>query len=148
MKLKIPSHLRGNNGSSSLNILILGDQPHMCEDIKTRDPTAGDGEYVLYPTAASMHGCPTKIYCSNMASGSPLEFVTLPTLNEGNYPKVHTMTCIEELPYLFRLGVGSQGNYLYSKIRIHVKVRKGSCKASTIKSRVCNDAYIWEVVDT
>ncbi|XP_046336159.1 A disintegrin and metalloproteinase with thrombospondin motifs 20-like [Haliotis rufescens] len=102
-------------------IIYHRDQPHMCEDIKTRDPTAGDGEYVLYPTAASMHGCPTKIYCSNMASGSPLEFVTLPTLNEGNYPEVHTMNCTEEIPYLSGFGVGSEGNYLYSKIRIHVK---------------------------
>ncbi|XP_048250674.1 A disintegrin and metalloproteinase with thrombospondin motifs 9-like [Haliotis rufescens] len=90
--------------------------PQSCSDVKKTDPTATDGEYWIYPDAPTFLGCPTKIYCHDMASGSPREYVSLTVTNTGEYPGVQDLICKD----IENTITGRVTNF--SKIRVDVKV--------------------------
>ncbi|XP_071092867.1 A disintegrin and metalloproteinase with thrombospondin motifs 9-like [Haliotis cracherodii] len=89
--------------------------PQSCSDVKETEPTATDGEYWIYPDAPTFLGCPTKIYCHDMASGPPKEYVSLTVTNTGEFPSVQNTFCSGETSY--------PGGFTYfSKIRVDIKM--------------------------
>ncbi|XP_078607085.1 uncharacterized protein LOC144879470 [Branchiostoma floridae x Branchiostoma japonicum] len=55
-----------------------------CHEAKAMNPTGGDGEYTLYPFTACTD-VSISVYCHNMASENPEEFLSLPSGPEKNY---------------------------------------------------------------
>ncbi|XP_078667403.1 uncharacterized protein LOC144909206 [Branchiostoma floridae x Branchiostoma belcheri] len=55
-----------------------------CYEMKLLDPRNEDGVYTLYPFSACQN-VPISVYCHNMASGNPEEFLSLPSGQENNY---------------------------------------------------------------
>ncbi|CAH1276936.1 LPA, partial [Branchiostoma lanceolatum] len=55
-----------------------------CHEAKGMNPTGGDGEYTIYPFTTCTD-VSIRVYCHNMASGNPEEFLTLPSGPENNY---------------------------------------------------------------
>ncbi|XP_066273807.1 uncharacterized protein [Branchiostoma lanceolatum] len=56
----------------------------LCHEAKAMNPTGGDGEYTIYPFTTCTD-VSIRVYCHNMASGNPEEFLTLPSGPENNY---------------------------------------------------------------
>ncbi|XP_067667480.1 A disintegrin and metalloproteinase with thrombospondin motifs 20-like [Haliotis asinina] len=90
--------------------------PQSCSEVKEMNPTSADGEYWIYPSASTFLGCPTKIYCHDMASESPREYVSLTVNNSGEYPNVQDLTCRG-----FEKNIAGHVTN-FSKIRVDVKV--------------------------
>ncbi|XP_067667481.1 A disintegrin and metalloproteinase with thrombospondin motifs 9-like [Haliotis asinina] len=93
--------------------------PRSCSEVKEINPTATDGEYWIYPSATTFLGCPTKIYCHDMASESPREYVSLTVTNSGEYPNVQDLLCSGT-----ETNIAGHAATNFSKIRVDIKVMK------------------------
>ncbi|NJO17525.1 MAG: hypothetical protein HC877_17850 [Thioploca sp.] len=85
--------------------LVSAQLPESCQDILTADPSASDGEYAIYPERQIF-----PVYCHNMASGTPEEYLTLQNTG-GNFNFSQ-----------YRAGGASPGTTVvtyYTKIRFH-----------------------------
>ncbi|KAI8487888.1 hypothetical protein Bbelb_343360 [Branchiostoma belcheri] len=61
-----------------------GPRAAACSEMKSLNPAAGDGEYTLYPFPMD-NDVSIRVYCHDMASGSPKEFLSLPAGPDENY---------------------------------------------------------------
>ncbi|XP_067655921.1 A disintegrin and metalloproteinase with thrombospondin motifs 9-like [Haliotis asinina] len=87
--------------------------PTSCAEVKHRGISSTDGEFWLdfgkNQTA--------RIYCYNMQSTNPQEFITLAKPNRGYYPDVQNLRCNREKP-LAKPGCGTR---IFTKIRIELQ---------------------------
>lgn len=87
-------------------------KPGNCSDLKKCNPSYSDGEYWLYPPIYG--GEKVKIYCNNLNSNEPGDFVTL---YENNYSVLNTTTqnggCNTLRPH------AEDTKSHFSKIRVH-----------------------------
>ena len=96
--------------------------PRSCSDVLTLRPAARDGEYWLYPDESSFGGCPTPVYCHNMNSTTPTEFISLVSLNAGDYPLKSKYYCSTELNYILSGDNSLTGYTTFTKIRVIAEV--------------------------
>ena len=89
-----------------------------CSELKTCNSQYSDGEYWLNP--APFGTTRVKIYCHNMNSGSPVEYVTLNVINRGYYPRKSSQECNGEITPGCATGAGET---MYNKIRVNIQVR-------------------------
>ncbi|XP_078611054.1 tryptase-like [Branchiostoma floridae x Branchiostoma japonicum] len=61
-----------------------GHKPTSCAEAKSLLSNANDGEYTLYPFSTDSDVA-LRVYCHDMASGEPKEFLTLPSGPDENY---------------------------------------------------------------
>ncbi|XP_035660181.1 uncharacterized protein LOC118404906 [Branchiostoma floridae] len=61
-----------------------GDKPTSCVEAKSLLSNANDGEYTLYPFSTDSD-VSLRVYCHDMASAEPKEFLTLPSGPDENY---------------------------------------------------------------
>eukprot|EP00058_Branchiostoma_floridae_P006700 XP_002592188.1 hypothetical protein BRAFLDRAFT_88075 [Branchiostoma floridae] len=61
-----------------------GHKPTSCAEAKSLRSNANDGEYILYPFSTDSDVA-LRVYCHDMASGEPKEFLTLPSGPDENY---------------------------------------------------------------
>ncbi|XP_046556014.1 A disintegrin and metalloproteinase with thrombospondin motifs 9-like isoform X1 [Haliotis rubra] len=92
--------------------------PTSCAEIKECDPSSTDGEYWIRLPNFDLYK--TRIYCHNMTTDNPLEYLTLPTPNHGVFPNVSNKHCQRETP-LEGTCVGNSGETFYSKIRVVIQ---------------------------
>ncbi|XP_066301926.1 uncharacterized protein [Branchiostoma lanceolatum] len=59
-------------------------KPASCSEVRSLNPKYGDGEYTLYPFTTNKD-ISLRVYCHDMASGNPKEFLTLPKGPDENY---------------------------------------------------------------
>ncbi|XP_046350236.2 A disintegrin and metalloproteinase with thrombospondin motifs 9-like [Haliotis rufescens] len=97
-----------------------GKPVHACSDVKKVDPNAGDGEYWIHTDAPSFIGYPSKIFCHNMNSGSPQEFVTLPFTKTAVFPQLTNQYCMQETTVMSGNGIQNVGTTHFSKIRVNI----------------------------
>ncbi|KAI8490377.1 hypothetical protein Bbelb_316450 [Branchiostoma belcheri] len=64
--------------------LRSGPRAASCSEMKSLNPAAGDGEYTLYPFPMD-NDVSLRVYCHDMASGNPKEFLSLPAGRDENY---------------------------------------------------------------
>ncbi|XP_019643715.1 PREDICTED: uncharacterized protein LOC109484793 [Branchiostoma belcheri] len=62
----------------------VGPRAASCSEMKSLNPAAGDGEYTLYPFPMD-NDVSIRVYCHDMASGNPKEFLSLPAGPDENY---------------------------------------------------------------
>ncbi|MFY0527985.1 GON domain-containing protein [Archangium gephyra] len=96
-----------NGRSAQLQLQYRPSTPASCQDIKTANPAAADGEYVLYVNGDAAR--PWTAWCKDMA-GAPKEYLSLPStgpsLNYSQYTAgVHN-------------GGGTNVRTLFTKVRI------------------------------
>ncbi|XP_067665123.1 A disintegrin and metalloproteinase with thrombospondin motifs 9-like [Haliotis asinina] len=89
--------------------------PSSCLEVKQCGPSSADGEYWIRLPNFDFY--PIRIYCHNMTSGNPEEFLTLHHENYGIYPSKTNRHCKGET-YLYQTCEGRQGEVWYSKIRV------------------------------
>ena len=89
-----------------------------CSELKTCNSQYSDGEYWL--NRAPFGTTRVKIYCHNMNSGSPVEYVTLNVINRGYYPRKSSQECNGEVTPGCATGAGET---MYNKIRVNIQVR-------------------------
>ncbi|XP_071112251.1 A disintegrin and metalloproteinase with thrombospondin motifs 9-like [Haliotis cracherodii] len=89
-----------------------------CGKVKECHPSSPDGEYWLRLLNFDLYR--TRIYCYNMNTDTPLEYLTLPTPNYGIYPKVGNVLCSAEIG-LTGTCTGSGGEVWYNKIRVRIQ---------------------------
>ncbi|XP_078573091.1 uncharacterized protein LOC144859951 [Branchiostoma floridae x Branchiostoma japonicum] len=102
-----------------------------CSEVKSLNPEADDGEYTLYPFATDKD-VSLRVYCHDMASGSPKEFLTLPSGPDDNYAIVFAdrmadggrCTGALQDPYASRAGTTK-----FSKLRIKFE----NCRVEVIR---------------
>ncbi|XP_046556050.1 uncharacterized protein LOC124265302 [Haliotis rubra] len=92
--------------------------PTSCAEAKECDPSSTDGEYWLRIPHFGLYR--TRIYCHNMNTSNPVEYMTLPSPNYGIYPAVANQNCAGETPLRYSC-VGSGGEWWYMKIRIDIE---------------------------
>ncbi|KAI8500221.1 hypothetical protein Bbelb_217870 [Branchiostoma belcheri] len=63
---------------------LLSADPASCLDVKSSRRSAQDGEYTLYPLSFC-GDTPFRVYCHNMSSDNPQEFLTLPAGPDNNF---------------------------------------------------------------
>ncbi|XP_067676465.1 A disintegrin and metalloproteinase with thrombospondin motifs 9-like [Haliotis asinina] len=83
-----------------------------CAELQDKFKITTDADYWLYP--AMFDGRPVKVYCNNMGSAFPHEYITLPNYNGGFTPGVSNPFCG---PTEFPTGFG-EGVYQFLKIRV------------------------------
>ncbi|XP_035686690.1 uncharacterized protein LOC118422928 isoform X2 [Branchiostoma floridae] len=59
-----------------------------CSELKSVDPASKDGEYTLHPFS-TCQDISLRVYCHNMASERPEEFLTLPSGPEKNFANIY-----------------------------------------------------------
>ncbi|XP_066288979.1 uncharacterized protein [Branchiostoma lanceolatum] len=99
--------------------MLTGHKATSCSEEKSLNQADEDGEYTLYPFATSKDVA-LRVYCHDMASGNPKEFLTLPNGPDENYAIVFSdrlaqgWRCTGALqnPY------GRAGTTKFSKLRI------------------------------
>ena len=89
-----------------------------CSELKTCNSQYSGGEYWLNP--APFGTTRVKIYCHNMNSGSPVEYVTLNVINTGLYPNKSNSWCKGEEN--LSVNCAGAGETQYQKIRVHIEV--------------------------
>ncbi|XP_067682698.1 A disintegrin and metalloproteinase with thrombospondin motifs 9-like [Haliotis asinina] len=89
-------------------------KPSRCSEVKAC--CRGDGEYWIYPSI--FKGYRVRIYCHNMNSDTPTEYVTLPALNVGFYPNAREPACDGNV---VPLHFNKYGVSTYSKIRVDIQ---------------------------
>ncbi|XP_041346713.1 complement factor H-related protein 3-like, partial [Gigantopelta aegis] len=87
-----------------------------CSEVKACNSQYGDGEYWIYP--APYGTTKVKIYCRDMNSSSPTEFVTLNVENVGYSPRLANPHCQTEAYHNCTQGGGKTH---YSKIRVRIQ---------------------------
>ncbi|XP_046362262.2 sushi, von Willebrand factor type A, EGF and pentraxin domain-containing protein 1-like isoform X2 [Haliotis rufescens] len=90
-------------------------EPNTCASVKKCNAKK-DGEYWIYPTL--LKGASLKVYCYNMKSRSPMDYITLVKRNYANYPATRNTKCTGKdvpLPKPNKSGVTT-----FSKVRIYV----------------------------
>eukprot|EP00058_Branchiostoma_floridae_P015298 XP_002600786.1 hypothetical protein BRAFLDRAFT_95072 [Branchiostoma floridae] len=102
-----------------------------CSHIKLLNPTAEDGEYTLFPFPNNV---PLRVYCHDMASENPKEFLSLPSGPDENYAIVFPDRLTDasggqctgplQQPYTARAGTTK-----FSKLRIKVE----NCRVEVIR---------------
>ncbi|XP_071112089.1 A disintegrin and metalloproteinase with thrombospondin motifs 9-like [Haliotis cracherodii] len=95
--------------------------PSSCAEVKECDPSSTDGEYWLRLLNFDLYR--TRIYCYNMNTDTPVEYLTLPTPNYGIYPNVSNNGCYQETSLVLNCK-GSGGEAFYHKIRVHIENMK------------------------
>eukprot|EP00058_Branchiostoma_floridae_P009843 XP_002595331.1 hypothetical protein BRAFLDRAFT_87568 [Branchiostoma floridae] len=65
-------------------LVFLSHKPTSCAEAKSLRSNANDGEYILYPFSTDSDVA-LRVYCHDMASGTPNEFLALPSGPEENY---------------------------------------------------------------
>ncbi|XP_071109996.1 A disintegrin and metalloproteinase with thrombospondin motifs 20-like [Haliotis cracherodii] len=88
-----------------------------CKELQLANSNATDSDYWLYPAASHVHYNIVKVYCYDMGTSNPQEYISLPTPNTGEYPNETYQKCVT---HVFTLTgcPGNQGIYTYSKIKI------------------------------
>ncbi|XP_046351951.2 uncharacterized protein LOC124132213 [Haliotis rufescens] len=92
--------------------------PTSCAEVKACEPSSTDGEYWLRLLNFDLYR--TRIYCHNMSTANPVEFLTLPTPNYGVFPNVSNAKCNGETPLVGNC-VGNSGEIWYNKIRVAIQ---------------------------
>ncbi|XP_067686035.1 A disintegrin and metalloproteinase with thrombospondin motifs 9-like [Haliotis asinina] len=92
--------------------------PTSCAEIKECDPSSTDGEYWIRLPNFDLYR--TRLYCHNMTTDNPSEYLTLPTPNYGVFPDVSNKNCQGEGP-LEGNCVGRSGETFYNKIRVVIE---------------------------
>ncbi|XP_035686749.1 uncharacterized protein LOC118422970 [Branchiostoma floridae] len=59
-----------------------------CSEVKSTNPASKDGEYTLHPFS-TCQDISLRVYCHNMASKEPEEFLTLPSGPESNFANIY-----------------------------------------------------------
>ncbi|KAI8520704.1 hypothetical protein Bbelb_004580, partial [Branchiostoma belcheri] len=118
------------------------DQEASCSEVKSSFPALKDGEYTLHPFSTCEH-VSLRVYCHNMASEQPEEFLTLPSGPDNNFANIfadrlranYGGRCNGPLqdPY-----ARSAGTTKFSKIRI---------KFENSKVKVIRDDYTFASTD-
>ncbi|XP_046360252.1 A disintegrin and metalloproteinase with thrombospondin motifs 20-like [Haliotis rufescens] len=90
--------------------------PSSCREVKQCAPTSGDGEYWIRLPNFDFYR--TRVYCNNMSSGNPKEYLTLKYKNYGIFPNKTNKVCQGETN-LYPTCEGRDGEVWYSKIRVH-----------------------------
>ncbi|XP_041367095.1 uncharacterized protein LOC121381805 [Gigantopelta aegis] len=88
-----------------------------CAALKACDVNAVDEEYWLFP--AILQGQKVKVYCSDMTSATPKEYITLEGDNYGQSPNISNKNCEGETQSKVPNLVGESS---YTKIRINLTV--------------------------
>ncbi|XP_067687749.1 A disintegrin and metalloproteinase with thrombospondin motifs 9-like [Haliotis asinina] len=96
----------------------IGSFVSACAKVKECDPSSPDGEYWLRLPNFDLYR--TRIYCHNMNTNNPLEYLSLPTPNYGIYPEVSNARCNGETG-LSGNCVGEGGEVWYNKIRVKIE---------------------------
>ncbi|XP_046577116.1 A disintegrin and metalloproteinase with thrombospondin motifs 9-like [Haliotis rubra] len=96
--------------------------PTSCADVKQCAPTSGDGEYWIYLLNFNM--AKARIYCHNMGSTKPSDYLTLPVVNYGNYPNIRNPVCQGEAQGLVQSCEGTYGEVWFSKVKINTSSLK------------------------
>ncbi|XP_067685966.1 A disintegrin and metalloproteinase with thrombospondin motifs 9-like [Haliotis asinina] len=91
--------------------------PTSCADVKQCAPTSGDGEYWIY--LSKFHMAKARIYCHNMDSTKPSDYLSLPVVNYGNYPNIRNPVCQGEAEGLVQSCTGTYGEVWFSKVKIN-----------------------------
>ncbi|KAI8501946.1 hypothetical protein Bbelb_203580 [Branchiostoma belcheri] len=76
----------GGSGKPSRGVYCVSNchKATSCSEVKSVNPAADDGEYTLHPFSAD-NDVSLRVYCHDMTSGNPKEFLTLPAGPEENY---------------------------------------------------------------
>ncbi|XP_046351953.2 A disintegrin and metalloproteinase with thrombospondin motifs 9-like [Haliotis rufescens] len=92
--------------------------PSSCAEVKECDPSSTDGEYWLRLLNFDLYR--TRIYCHNMNTDTPVEYLTLLTPNYGIYPNVTNIGCNQETSLVLDCK-GRGGEAFYHKIRVLIE---------------------------
>ncbi|XP_071079109.1 A disintegrin and metalloproteinase with thrombospondin motifs 9-like [Haliotis cracherodii] len=109
-------------------------KPSKCSEVKSC--CRGDGEYWIYPPV--FQGERTRIYCHNMSSEVPTEYVTLPAPNVGFYPNANDANCDGNI---IPLNAPRYGLTTFRRIRVDIQtmtVDVRDKRFATSSSRVNN----------
>ncbi|XP_035673972.1 uncharacterized protein LOC118414203 [Branchiostoma floridae] len=82
--LQLLEELKQEIDTSLLSRRNNGHKPTSCSEEKSLRPDANDGEYTLYPFSTD-RDVALRVYCHDMASLKPKEFLTLPSGPDENY---------------------------------------------------------------
>ncbi|XP_046376653.2 A disintegrin and metalloproteinase with thrombospondin motifs 9-like [Haliotis rufescens] len=93
--------------------------PSSCADVKQCAPKSDDGEYWIYLRDFNM--VKARIYCHNMASTEPSDYLTLPVTNYGYYPILRNPICAGEVEGLAGSCDGNGGEVWFNKIKIDTR---------------------------
>ncbi|XP_071100570.1 A disintegrin and metalloproteinase with thrombospondin motifs 20-like [Haliotis cracherodii] len=91
--------------------------PSSCADVKQKGISSTDGEFWLYLGENQR----ARIYCYNMASTNPQEFLTLAKPNSGYYPDIQNNLCAGETPLTDVEKRMFAGTRTFRKIRIDIQ---------------------------
>ena len=98
-------------------VCVLTDLPASCYDLLALGKTTDD-EYGVYPQI--LNGAKVRVYCHDMNTDSPKEYITLMKPNVGEIPNLSDETCTGTIPHA--KVEEHTGKTAFSKIRVDIAV--------------------------
>ncbi|XP_014770611.2 uncharacterized protein LOC106869402 [Octopus bimaculoides] len=95
------------------DIYITSAEPTSCKEMKKCGKNVTDGEYWIYPSVLNHKRL--KVYCYNMKTDTPKEYITLP---HENFASLSTLKPLKICAKLFNNRIDRPGKIVFRKVRI------------------------------